>query len=104
MQNKFIAVIILFLMVMAQLGTDVYLASLPAMRDTLMVNNSLIQYTFSIFLAGFAVSQLVYGPLADRFGRRPFLLAGLILYFLMSIISSLSQSGDIRRFQRIQMS
>jgi len=45
-------------MLMAQMGTDVYLASLPAISISLDSAITTVQYTFSIFLAGFAVSQL----------------------------------------------
>lgn len=85
MPNKRIAAIILLLMVMAQIGTDVYLASLPAMQLALKTSTHLVQYTFSVFLAGFAISQLFYGPLSDRFGRKFFILFGLVVYSLMSI-------------------
>ena len=44
-----------------------------------------MQLTLSVFLIGIAGGQLLYGPLSDRFGRRPVLLAGLVLYVVASI-------------------
>lgn len=90
--NTQITFLILFLMTLAQIGTDVYLPSFPAIKMTLLTTTALVQLTFSVFLAGFAVSQLIYGPLSDRFGRKPFLLIGVSLYFLTSIIAATTSS------------
>ncbi|MGL4269081.1 MAG: MFS transporter, partial [Plesiomonas sp.] len=59
------------------LATDMYLPAFDAMQTSLGANASAIGATLSIFLAGFAVAQLVWGPLSDRLGRRPILLAGI---------------------------
>lgn len=93
MRNKSIAIIILPLMLMAQMGTDVYLASLPAISVSLSSAITTVQYTFSIFLAGFAVSQLFYGPLSDRYGRKPCVLFGLVLYSSMGLLCSFSTNA-----------
>ena len=74
MKKQSVAILILFLMVLAQLATDLYLPSFPAISSALNVNLSSVQLTFSVFLAGFAISQLIYGPLCDRYGRKPFLI------------------------------
>ena len=79
-------------MTLAQMGTDVYLPSFPAIKMALLTTTTFVQLTFSVFLAGFAVSQLIYGPLSDRFGRKPFLLIGVSLYFLTSIIAATTSS------------
>ncbi|BBB29294.1 Bcr/CflA family multidrug efflux MFS transporter [Neptunomonas japonica] len=62
------------------LSTDMYLPSLPRLTTELNASIDQVQITLSIFFAGFAVAQLVYGPLADRFGRKSILLAGLALF------------------------
>ena len=51
-----------------------------------------VQLTLSLFLLGFALAQLGYGPASDRFGRRPILLAGTALYFLASVACALAGS------------
>lgn len=84
--------LILFLMTLAQIGTDVYLPSFPAIKTALLTTDTYVQLTFSVFLAGFAVSQLIYGPLSDRFGRKPFLIIGVSFYFLTSIVAAITSS------------
>ncbi|MGE4246386.1 MAG: multidrug effflux MFS transporter, partial [Parvibaculaceae bacterium] len=74
------------------LSTDMYLASLPAIGRHFATDAGQVQLTLSLFLAGFAVGQIVYGPISDRLGRRPVLFGGLALFVLASIGCGLSLS------------
>ncbi len=67
------------------LPNDLYLPALPAIRSALDATDAQTQLTLSAFAVGFGLAQLGYGPLSDRFGRRPVLLAGLALFMLGSI-------------------
>lgn len=67
------------------LSTDMYLPSLPAMTGIFDTDAAGVQLTLSVFLAGFAVTQLIYGPLSDRYGRRPVMLGGLVVFTGASI-------------------
>ena len=64
------------------LATDMYLPAFSAMQTSLVTTPGLISASLSIFLGGFAIGQLVWGPLSDRMGRRPVLIAGLTLFAL----------------------
>lgn len=66
------------------LSTDMYLPSLPGLTEVFNTRVDRVQITLSVFLYGFAVAQLFYGPLADRFGRKPILLTGLALFTVAS--------------------
>ena len=72
--------------------TDLYLPALPMLTRALDAPVSAAQLTLSALIICFGVAQLVCGPLADRFGRRPVLLAGLALYTVASVLSALAPS------------
>lgn len=65
--------------------TDVYLPALPMLTRALAAPMTTVQLTMSALILAFGVAQMVWGPLADRVGRRPVLLAGLSLYALASV-------------------
>ncbi len=72
--------------------TDLYLPTLPALTEGFAAPMSQAQLTLSALLLAFGCSQLVWGPLSDRFGRRPILLWGLTAYTLASLGSTLAPS------------
>lgn len=76
------------------LSVDMYLPSMPAIGRDFGVDAGAVQLTLSAFFVGFAIGQLLYGPLSDRFGRRPLLMAGLALYVASSAMCALSPSID----------
>lgn len=73
-------------------ATDLYLPALPTLTRELATGVAGVQLTLSALIICFGVAQLVCGPLADRFGRRPVLLAGLSLFTAASIGSTLAGS------------
>jgi len=87
------------------LSTDMYLPSLPAIALAFAADTGATQLTLSVHLIGFAGSQLFYGPMADRYGRRPVLLAGFSLYvagcFVSLFVGSIEELIAARFFQAI---
>jgi DHA1 family bicyclomycin/chloramphenicol resistance-like MFS transporter len=67
------------------LSIDMYLPTFPSVARSLGTSVAAVQLTLATYLAGFALGQLAYGPLADRFGRRRPLLAGLALYLVSAV-------------------
>jgi DHA1 family bicyclomycin/chloramphenicol resistance-like MFS transporter len=62
------------------LTTDMYLPSLPDIARQLNASTAQVQFTISAYLIGFAVGQIFYGPVSDRHGRKPVLMAAIALY------------------------
>ncbi len=74
------------------LSMDMYLPSLPAIGEALHGSIAQVQFTISSYLFGFAAGQIIYGPVSDRFGRRPVILAALVLYGIGSVFCAVTQS------------
>jgi DHA1 family bicyclomycin/chloramphenicol resistance-like MFS transporter len=75
-----IVVVLALLLGLQPVTTDLYLPALPALTADLGASMGRAQLTLSALMLAFGISQLVMGPLADRFGRRPVLIGGLTLY------------------------
>lgn len=84
-KSKGLAVLLTALVAVGPVSTDLYLPSLPAVVHAFDTDVASAQLTLSAFMFGFGLMMLVFGPLSDRFGRRPVLLGGMILYALASI-------------------
>lgn len=76
----------------APLSVDMYLPAFPAIGAHYGAGPGGVQATLAAFFAGFALGQVVVGPLADRFGRRPPLLWGLAIFVLASAGCALAPS------------
>ncbi|MCB2036094.1 MAG: multidrug effflux MFS transporter [Ottowia sp.] len=85
MSPAIVVVLLALLLGIQPVTTDVYLPALPAMQADLRAAMAEVQLTFAALLLAFGVSQLVWGPLSDRFGRRPVLLIGMGGYVLASL-------------------
>ncbi|MBL6459185.1 multidrug effflux MFS transporter [Belnapia sp. T6] len=71
---------------------QILIPCLPALAEALHASYGTAQLTLTLYLAGVAGAQLIYGPLSDRYGRKPLLLAGLVLYCLGSLGAALAPS------------
>lgn len=79
-----IVVVLALLLGLQPVTTDLYLPALPGLTAELGASMARAQLTLSALMLAFGLSQLVLGPLADRFGRRPVLVGGLTLYVAAS--------------------
>src|SRR5205085_6837712 len=82
-------------------SVSLYLPALPALAEALGASSAEGQLTLTLYLAGFAVAQLVYGPASDRIGRRPTMIAGLVVYVSASLIAAAAPSVSMLLLARV---
>ena len=70
------------------LGMHIFVPALPFAASDLGAGIGEMQLTISLYILGLAVGQLIYGPLSDRFGRRPTLMVGLSIYVVAGLVSA----------------
>jgi len=90
-----VTVLLTALAAVGSFSISIYTPSMPALAVDLATTADRVKLTLSVFLVGFAVGQLVYGPLSDRFGRRIVLLAGLALYVVGDIACAAAPTIDV---------
>lgn len=91
---RFLILLLAAMAALSPLSIDMYLPGLPMLIDEFGASITAGQTTLSLFLVGLAAGQLVYGPLSDRYGRRPLLFAGLAVYALASAGCAIASSMD----------
>lgn len=83
------------------LSMNIFIPSMPGLVRYFDTDIATVQLTLTLYLAGIAVGQLLYGPLSDHYGRRPLMLAGVGLYAASAIAASLAQSIELLILARI---
>lgn len=73
--------LIILIVALPQLSETIYSPALPQLAYDLCITDNFAEYTFTIYLMGFAVGVLIWGNLSDYYGRKPFLLIGFLIYF-----------------------
>lgn len=79
-------------LVVGEMATDMFIAALPQLAREFSASVSTVQLTLGTYMVGFALSQLAYGPISDRFGRRVPLMLGTALFLGASLLSAQATS------------
>lgn len=82
--------ILIAISTISPLSMNIYLPSMAGMVTAFDTTTGMVQLTMSLFLVSIAVSTIVLGPLSDRFGRRPVVLWGMVLYVVSSVLCLLA--------------
>ena len=90
-----LVIILAVLSLIAPLAIDMYLPALPFIAASLGATDAQAQLTLPTYFAGFAIGQAFYGPIADRFGRKPPLYFGLGIYIVASLGCAIAPNIDI---------
>lgn len=95
-QHTILAICFGAISALGPLALDMYLSAMPVMAANLGAAEGQIELTVTAFFIGFCVGQLIMGPLSDRVGRKPVVIAGLVLFLVASVACALS--GSIGQF------
>lgn len=82
------------------LAIDMYLPAMPEIARDLGVSAGDVQITLTAYTAGFAIGQLVHGPLADSYGRKPILLLGVLLFGIAALVCAATTNVDALTYVR----
>lgn len=95
-QKSFLFIIVtLSIFMVPQLAIDLYLPGLPQMKSALNTSKYITQISLTIYILAMGISQLIYGPLSDKYGRKPVIVLGVFIFLIASLIVSIAQTGGI---------
>ena len=86
--RKYLVFLLVFLGMLSAFGpfvTDMYLPVLPQMAEVFNCSASTVQFGLTMSLIGLAVGQLIFGPISDKYGRKPVLTASLLVFSIATI-------------------
>ena len=89
MMTRKLLPILMLMVVLSPLAIDIYLPAMPDMALAFSVSSTQVQSTLVLFIFAMGVGQILIGPLADRFGRRPIALFGITLYIVSSLFAAM---------------
>jgi DHA1 family bicyclomycin/chloramphenicol resistance-like MFS transporter len=92
MTNKQLLPLLILMVIFSPLAIDIFLPALPIMAEEFVVPMTQIQWSVTIFILSLGFGQLISGPLADRYGRRPVAMVGILIYGLASLVSAYADS------------
>src|SRR3990167_6987268 len=102
MDSRFkIILIICLISSLSRFVLDIYLPSLPAISQYFLIPDSSTQLTLTMYLLGFSLSQLIYGPLSDKYGRRNVIISGITIFLFGNIICSIATNHNILFLARL---
>ena len=98
LRRKFLVFLLVFLEMLSAFGpfvTDRYLSILPQMEELFHCSTSTVQFGLTMSLTGLAVGQLVFGPISDKYGRKPVLTASLLVFLISGLSVEIKNAAKL---------
>src|SRR5437868_3681700 len=92
LNKKLLMQLVMWITTLGQAAIALYLPAFPAIATSFHSNPAAIKNTITLFLLGYGASQLIYGPLSDRHGRKKLLLIGIAIFCIGCFISVCAHS------------
>mgnify|MGYP005748468315 CR=1 FL=1 len=92
---KLLIIVVALIGMLAPFTIDTYLPSFPSIEAELSVERGLLTQTLAVYLISFALATLLWGPMADKWGRKPIILLSLAGYLAASVLSAWAQSIEV---------
>ncbi|MGA2654935.1 MAG: multidrug effflux MFS transporter [Gammaproteobacteria bacterium] len=93
--------VIALIITTASIETDIFIPSLPTMKDYFSASEQKIQLLVTMNFVGLCIASFIYGPLADAYGRRPILLIGMFLFTISSVACAFTNNLELLLFWRL---
>lgn len=96
MTGEFSFVVALLISLLSMLGifiSDIYVPALPFMQADLNISKAQLEVSVALYFLTFSFSQLIYGPLAERYGRKPIIILGLVISVIGSVMCIFANDG-----------
>ena len=100
-QTTGLVIILMMLSLITAVSVDMYLPAMPGIMKTFNTSESLVQLSLVLFMIGGAIGQLFYGPFSDKYGRKPVIMVGLIIYLIATTLCIFANSINLFLFARI---
>ena len=83
-------IILVAISAIGPLALNIFIPSMPSLQAEFGISYGFVQITLTLYLLGMAACQLLYGPLSDRYGRRPLLLIGMVTFVVASVLAAIA--------------
>jgi DHA1 family bicyclomycin/chloramphenicol resistance-like MFS transporter len=90
--NRWIPVLLTFYNLTANLSNDIYIPTMPVLDNIFHTTTTAAQLTMTAWFAGVATPQLIFGPISDRYGRRPLILCGAVCFVVATLFCFIARN------------